>query len=352
MKLKNVNELKGGEYLCKPVCIGENTVLIYENTCLKEEYIKKLKELGVQYVYIKDEHEDIQDEEEIDTRNEISNDYFNKVKSILERHVYTNKSDLKEIRNIAYDLIEDIIEQDEIVERLENLRIHEPDIYEHTMTVCALSVVMALRMQLEKEIVYNIAVGSILHDIGFRYIPNLTIQSNLEKYSRKELMEYKKHTVYGYMAVQYEDWLSSTAKDIILAHHERIDGSGYPLKSKELSLESQIVSICDEYDCMICGMGYEPIKSYQIIEYFKTKRGISFDEKLVDVFMEFIAMYPNGSIVKLNTGEQAIVIRQNEGFKDRPVIKKITDSNSNGVTSILEIDMIKNLSIFITDVIE
>lgn len=357
MKLKNINDLKGGEYLCKPVLIGKNTVLIYEGTCLKEVYIEKLRELGVQYVYVREEENEaaLDDGQNNDLHenkiNDIYADYKEKVKAVLERHIHVNVSELKKIKLIAEKIIEDIIKQDEIIENVENLRMHEPDIYEHTMNVCTLSVVIGLRMKLEMQQLYDIAIGGILHDIGFRYIPNFRIESDMNNYSRKEQMEFKKHTIYGYMAIEYENWLSDVSKDIILAHHERINGSGYPLKTKDLLTETQIVSICDEYDRMLCGFGCEKINSYQIVEYYKSLRGNVFDEKLLDIFLDTISIYPNGSIVKLNTGEEAVVVRQNEDYKDRPVIKKIKDKNGNGLTSLLEIDMIKQLNIFITEII-
>ena len=73
--------------------------------------------------------------------------------------------------------------------------------------------------------------------------------------SQEDKEEYKKHPVYGYTAVKTEDWLSKESKDIILSHHERIDGSGYPLHNKILSMETKIASLCDFFDESICGIG-------------------------------------------------------------------------------------------------
>ncbi|WP_099469803.1 HD-GYP domain-containing protein [Konateibacter massiliensis] len=349
MKLKNVNDLKGGEYLARPVCIGRDIILIYEGTCLKEEYINKLRELGVQHVYIADD-----DAEETDKsgykKDSIVKDYREKIRNILERHVYTSRDELAELREIAYEIIEDIINENKIVEEIENLKEHEADIYEHSINVCALSILLAIRMKLDMQLIHSIAVGSILHDIGFRYIPTSYANKLMSDLSRKDLNEFRKHTIYGYMAVEYEEWLTEESKDIILSHHERIDGSGYPLRKKEINDATKIVSICDEYDTLLCGIGCKPMKTYQIVENLKAKRGIEFEESHVDAFLDFIALYPNGTKVETNEGEIGVVIRQNSNFKERPVLSITKDKSGNNIKK--EKDLLKYLNIFIERVIE
>lgn len=354
MKLRNVKDLKGGEILAKPVCIGSDIVLIYEGTCIKEEYIKKLKELGVQYVYVKENKNDSDEIEEKyeKAKDTIVEDYRERVKYLLERHIYTSRSELAELKVIAEKIINNIINEDTIVEQIENLREHEADIYEHSINVCALSVLLGLKSKLDIDKVNSIAVGSILHDIGFRYIPISFTDKIMKDLTRKELNEFKKHTIYGYMAVEYEDWLTEEAKEIILSHHERIDGSGYPLKKKDLKKTTQIVSISDEYDSILCGICCKKMKTYQIIENLKAKNGISFDKEILDVFLEVIALYPNGTKVITNEGEVGIVIKQNSTFKERPIISIIKDKNGNNMNKYEEKDLLKHLNIFIENVID
>lgn len=351
MKLKNVSDLKGGEYLARPVCIGSDIILIYEGTCLKEEYIKKLCELGVQYVYIRDENNDNESEDNTGiTKDYIIEDYREKVRNLLERHVYSSRAELAELKEIAYQIIIDIMNEDKVVEQIENLKEHEADIYEHSINVCALAVLLAVKLKLDMDMVHSIAVGSILHDIGFRYIPISYGDKVLKDLSRKDLNEFKKHTIYGYMAIEYEDWLTDDSKDIILSHHERIDGSGYPLKKKEIKDATKIVSICDEYDTLLCGICCKPMKTYQIVENLKAKRGIEFDEKYINILLDFIALYPNGTKVKTNEGEIGIVMRQNSTFKERPVLSIIKDKFGNNINK--EKDLLKHLNIFIESVID
>lgn len=354
MKLKNVSELKGGEYLAKPVCIGKEIVLIYEGTCLKSEYIKKLKELGVQYVYVRDELNDDTEDDNSNTalKDHIAEDYREKVRELLERHIYTSRSELAELKNVAQNIIESIINEDEIVEQIENIREHKADIYDHSLNVCALSVLLALKCNLDMEAVNDIAVGSILHDIGFRYIPISYDNRTMENLTRKELVEYRKHSIYGYMAVEHENWLSEAAKEIILSHHERIDGSGYPIKNTDLRQSTIIVGLCDEFDTNLCGLCCNTMKPYQIIEHLKATRGIKFEASIMDMFFEIMAVYPVGTKVLTNEGETGIVVRQNNAFKERPVLRIIKDKYGNNMITSKEKDLLKYLNVFIEDVLE
>jgi HD-GYP domain-containing protein (c-di-GMP phosphodiesterase class II) len=294
-----------------------------------------------------------EEEENLDkARNIIVEDYRERVKILLERHVYSSRSELIELKEIAQIIINDIINEDKVVEQIENLRVHEANIYEHSINVCALSVLLALKLKMDMESIHSIAVGSILHDIGFRYIPISFANTIVEELAKAELNEYKKHTIYGYMAVEYEDWMTEDSKEIVLSHHERIDGNGYPLRKKNLRTATQIVSICDEYDTSLCGIGCKPMKTYQIIENMKAKNGIMFHHKFMDVFLEFIALYPNGTKVITNEGETGVVIRQNTSFKERPVLSIIKDKSGNNVKKYEEKDLLKFLNIFIDKVID
>lgn len=176
---------------------------------------------------------------------------------------------------------------------------------------------------------------------------------DIETLSSKELVEYKKHPVYGYTALKNENWLSKKSKEIILCHHEKIDGSGYPLHATEMSIDTKIVSVCDAFDEMICGIGRKRMKIYEAVEYLKSFKNILFDGKIVDTLLEFTAVYPSGSVVMTNEGEVAIVIKQNKGFPERPIIQITRDKYGNPIEDDNNIiDLIKVNSIFIDSVLD
>ena len=276
-------------------------------------------------------------------KSELEESFKEKVKTVLEKHTYNNSKELVELASTADNIIDNILEEDEVVEKIFDIRERSSDIYEHSINLCSLATLTGLKLKLPMEKVHDIGVGSLLHDLGLRYLTINYENQNLNTLSNVELSEYMKHPVYGYSAVKNESWITNVGKSIILYHHERIDGSGYPLKAKEIPYEAAVVGVCDAFDEMICGIGCERVKVYEAVEYMKNYRGIKFPKEIVDTFLEFTAVYPVGSRVLLTDGRLGNVIRQNREFPNRPVIQL---ENSEIV------DLIKINNVFIEKVLE
>jgi HD-GYP domain-containing protein (c-di-GMP phosphodiesterase class II) len=350
MKLARVDTLTGEEHLAKPVVMGISQMLLYEGTLLKKEYIERLVDLGIEEVYIMDENADDEKLNEI-LKEELRSTCKLKVKHVLEQHVYKDNVGLSEIGQAAEDIIEGIMEKEEVVEKVYEIKERSADIYDHCVSVCALATLTALKMNLPRKKVYDIGIGSLLHDLGLRYISINYENIPLDSLSPENLFEYKKHTVYGFSSVEKESWMSDVAKKILLFHHERIDGSGFPLKMKNISLENRIVAVCDHFDEMICGIGCERVKVQEAIEFIKMYKNVYFDGKVVDAFLDFVATYPSGTIVKTNEGETAKVVGQNEHFTDRPILCMISDKEGNKYKEKIIINLMEVHHIFIEEVV-
>lgn len=316
-----VENLKGGEYLAKPVISRGFHTVLYEGTKIALEDIEFLKEIGIEEVVIfETEAEDEKKEKEI-IKKEIHDDCADKMKAVLKNHICKDNSTLEEITETAESIIDDIFDIDEIAIKVFDIKKRSGDLYDHCITVSSLSVLTAMKMNLSRENVHDIGVGSLLHDIGLKYISiDYTNKQDMD-FTPDDLFEYKKHTVYGFSSVENENWMSTTAKKIILFHHERINGTGYPFRQSTISLAAEIVAVCDGFDDRICGIGYRQMSVSEAIYDIQKYRDIYYDGKVIDVFLSFIAVYPVGTIVKTNRGDEAIVIEQNEYFTDKPIIK-------------------------------
>ena len=309
MKRCNVDELTGTEVLAKDVFTPEYQVLLSEGMLIKHEYIEKLKELDITEVYIKD------DEPHTKTvvilREEVEQSFKHKVRNILEKHTYSHNEKLEEICQMADRIITNILEEDQVVEQIYDIRERSSDIYDHSINICSLATILALKLNLAQETVHDIGVGCLLHDLGLRYLTIDCSDKNIDELSEVESAEYKKHPIYGYTALRGENWISNESKNMILYHHERMDGSGYPLKATDSSIECRIIQVCDAFDEMICGIGHKHVKVYEAVEYLKSFKGIKFDSNIVDTFLEFTAVYPAGTTVMTSEKETGIVLYQN-----------------------------------------
>lgn len=341
MKLCRTIDLKGGEVLAKPIMTSEFQILLSDGIELRSEYIDKIKELGVEEVYIKDNT--LNQEEVLLLKSDIGDIFRKKVKKIIEKHIYSNNSELMELSKTADNIITNILEEEKLVEKIFDIKERSSDIYEHSISICSLSILLALKLKLEKKSVHDIGVACLLHDLGLRYLTINYTDEDIENLSNNEIIEYRKHPIYGYSVLKDENWISELGKKIILYHHETIDGTGFPLKARDIPYEAKIVNICDTFDEMICGIGCKRQKVYKAVEYLKTFKGIKFDAEIVDVFLKFTAVYPSGSKVLLSDGSIGKVIRQNKEFTDRPVVE-ISDK--------MIVDLIKINNIFVEKVLE
>ena len=349
MKICSIDELKEHDILARDVLSDGYNVFLYKNTILNKKYIEKLKNLNIQYVYIQD---NIPQEEIAVLKKEIEEKSKSKVKEVILKHTYNNSNELKALSETADNIIVNILEEDEVVENIYDIKERSADIYMHSISICVLATLVALKLGLDQERVHDIGVGCLLHDLGLRYMMIEYEDQNIETLSNKELAEYKKHPVYGYTALKNENWLSKKSKEIILCHHEKIDGSGYPLHATEISVDTKIVSVCDAFDEMICGIGRKRMKIYEAVEYLKSFKNILFDGKIVDALLDFTAVYPSGSVIVTNEGDIAVVIRQNKGFPERPIIQLTRDKFGNPIDDDKIIDLVKVNNLFIDSVLE
>lgn len=397
MKKVKVKSLKGNEILALPIVTDGGTVLIHADVELKPELINRAIRLGIKSLYIKDypeevinkenynhivisseddyddvynEGQDVSDSECADVKNEKKTEYNNKyienhiykveetainsrtiIKDVLEKHIYRHNSDLKVIGEQAEKIIESVIEEPEVITNITEMRNISTDMYTHCINVCALSTIMALRLKMSEKQVRNISIGAILHDIGLRYIKVPYMNTNETYMNVKDALEYKKHTIFGYSSLQDEGWIPDIAKEIILLHHERIDGKGYPFQHKgdKIKIEVKLVSLCDDFESLISGVGSTKLKIYEAIEYIKANQGIKYDATITDKLLESVAVYPVGINVITSEGEMGVVVRQNHKFTDRPVIKMLKHADGSPYNDDVEKDLMKYLTLFIVD---
>lgn len=344
MRIRRVNTLVGGETLAEPVITEEKETLISKGTILKPEYLDLLSFLGIDTICIVDPYEAYEMPNHI-YNSEKRNDYIERVQKILENHIYQSKCSLEELKDVANQMVEELLQVDENI--VIDMEERNGNLYDHTVMVTILSVMTARKLKLEKEVLRRIATGCLLHDLGIRYITVPYINCDMENGKETESFEYKKHTILAYSAMEEETWMEPIARKMILSHHERKDGSGFPLRQKSKEIECCILQVCDAFDCMISGMECKRVGIQKALEYLIDTSDILFERKIVKVLQEMIAYYPAGTIVKLNTGETGLVISQTEN-SIRPVVRILDEKNQ--VTDVIY-NLLKNKKVSILEII-
>ena len=338
MKLCPINEIKENDILARDVMADSYNVFLFKNTILNKKYIDKLKQLEIPYVYIQD---NVPKEEIAILKKEIEEKSKYLVREIIQKKTYNTGNELIELSNAADEIISNILDEEEVIENIYDIKERSADIYTHSISICVLSTLVALHLGIEKDRVHDIGVACLLHDIGLKYLMIEYEDQDIELLNKKELIEYKKHPVYGYTALKNENWISKKSKEMILCHHERIDGSGYPLHATEISVETKIINVCDTFDEFICGIGRRKMKIHEAVEYMKANANLIYDKKIVETLLRFVAVYPSGTKVKTNEGDICVVIKQNKNFPERPILQVLERKNGKQAEEDEIIDLIK-----------
>ena len=163
----------------------------------------------------------------------------------------------------------------------------------HSLNVSKLSVLMGKAAGLREEGICELSSGALFHDIGKLFIPN-EILNKKGKLTEEEMGTMKAHSQLGYDYMKANSNLSQNSLDIILDHHEKLNGLGYPNNkpSHELSIMVQIVSICDVYDALVSERAYKNAMSTEkAISILNEGRGIQFDGGLLDLLTEEVLPY-------------------------------------------------------------
>lgn len=396
MKLVIVDDLREGEILARDVLLEDYTVLLGKGTEIKKEYIQKLRDMSILTVYVEEpeevteaketvkettqeveteEEKEVQEEQVIKKepveeakaktkatkipleeltilRDDVEQKIKNKVRDILELHVYQHTEGLEEIAETAQNIITDLLEQQEVVEKVYDVKERSADIYEHCLTTCTMATLVGLKLKLSEKDVYDISVSALIHDLGLRYLIVRYENQDIHFLPKNQQEEYKKHAIYAYTAIKNEEWISEEAKEIILNHHEHKDSSGYPLGTDTMSRACQVMSVCDEFDEMICGIGKARVRVHEAINCIRNYSGIWYDDDIVKAFLQLIAVYPVGSKVRTNQGELAIVIKQNPHFPERPVLRVMQDKYGQAIMTEKRLDLLKDIDVVIQEVLK
>ena len=155
----------------------------------------------------------------------------------------------------------------------------------HSRNVLKLSKMLGKAVGLNSAQMKDLHMGALFHDVGKVFIPK-KILNNTDKLIDKEVETIKTHSKYGYEYMRDNSNLSDESLKIILEHHERPDGKGYPDNKTDdkLSILSKIVSVCDVYDALVSKRSYKKAFSIEkAFEILNDAKGSQLDENLVDL---------------------------------------------------------------------
>ncbi|WP_127836500.1 HD-GYP domain-containing protein [Clostridium prolinivorans] len=352
MRLEFIDRVKDNEVLGKNILTNDGKILLKEGVRLNRNYIKKLKELGVFYIYIEDDRlEDVEIED--NKLLELKQAVMKNMSTILKNVYSCNKRKVSESLEIVEDLVDYIINMGDVNKSLYDIQTYDNYTFVHSLDTCIMSCFLGISSGLSGTELNELAIGAILHDIGKIKISNKIINKK-GSLTNEEFMEIKKHPLYGKEILIKNINIPYNAIKAVVQHHERVDGKGYPfnLKGNEISKFGKIVCICDVYDAVgsdrVYRKKFSPNEAYELILAGSSQ---AFDENFVKNFKSTFSVYPLGACVKLSNSVEGYVVRQNKNFPDRPVIRVLYDSKTKLPIEFYEIDLLKNNNLVIESMV-
>ncbi len=226
-------------------------------------------------------------------------------------------------------------------------RIKQKDNYTflHSVSIGALMMSFARAVNLSPEEMRLVGIGGMLHDIGKMKVPD-EILNKPGKLTDEEFDIMRSHVVYSRDILSDTPGIAQASLDVAAQHHERFDGSGYPLKLKgsEMSIYGQMASIVDVYDAITSDRcyhkGMEPtVALRKMFEWSK----FHFNPELVHTFVRSIGIYPVGTLVMLESGRVGIVIEQREVSLAQPLVRVVFNAKKDYYIKPEDVDLSKPL---------
>ncbi|SHI67800.1 HD-GYP domain, c-di-GMP phosphodiesterase class II (or its inactivated variant) [Geosporobacter subterraneus DSM 17957] len=345
MRLVPINCIKEDSYLAQPLFDGEGRVLLKKGVQLNEGLLKKVEEVGVYSLYIMDEYSDQEIEDIIKPQMRIRaiktiKDTFKIFEKSLQQNQQPKKQKQLEqerekqigsLKEVSKDIVDEILGNRNIMINLVDIKSLDNYTYEHSVSTAVLSLVLGIELGLNKNELYDLCIGAMLHDIGKVFIPKDILFK--ENRNEKEQLLVQSHSQKGYEYLKENSEVSGLVKIIVLQHHEHVDGSGYPAKIKDAQINklAKIVAITDQYDRFTSGSpSQKPVSPHEAIEYVMGSAGRYFDFNMARTFVHKVIPYPVGSLVRLSNGDVGVVDEVIEQFPLRPRVR-IIRQNANRI---------------------
>lgn len=318
-----VSELTGNKILAQAVYLENGQVLLEKGTSVDESYKELLLALNIYDIFIRDKFE-ISERPNFYLEKEKILKFQMELENILSKHVYKDNNRLKKLEDLAEQMMEEAA-------RIENknavdVGIRTENLYEHIIYTTIWCIILGKEFGFSKTQMKNLVLGSLLHDLGLCYVGVNFQNCDLEKMTPVEIFELKKHTILAYTALEKETWIPEISRKMILSHHEKKDGSGYPLKQKNQETECKIIQICDSMDGMLSGVERMKVSLEKALEEISDEE--KYDAGMIKILKNKIGRYPVGTQLQLENKKRVVVISQTENPFQPEIVELMSENAS------------------------
>lgn len=354
----SVDRLQIGNYVKLPLGWRDHPFLLSHFLLKKEEQIQLIRQLGLKFVFIIPEKSDtppkpaqvgldgsqlqIDSEAEIgvieNLKDEMAEDKEKRIeqlqeyrrsvqrteqsftRSLAQMRALINKlqtrplNAIQEAEELVGNIAHQLMQADQMILHLMSDSPEHESIYFHSLNVAILCMLIAKKAGKTEEDLKVLGLASIFHDIGLLKIPTQILRKQTPL-TRPEENLYKLHSRYSLTLLDLVKDFSPQAKRLILSHHERLDGSGYPEKLSGAQIDdlTQLMCVVDEYDSLCHPQigGKAAATPHTVLSFMFKHRPKQLNKDFIGLLIKHLGIYPPGSVVELSNGQVGLVISVN-----------------------------------------
>lgn len=311
-------ELKSGMILAKDLLVN-NKVLLKKDTELTDSLIYKINQsypLTFISIYANSNPQNIpflheKNSIEYQKINDNFTYYSNIANNILNEIKYSDKINMTDVRNICENILHQLKEKGLVIKNIVEERTADEYLSRHSINVAVISTLIGTWLNISQKELNLLTYSALLHDIGKVKI-DPKILNKATPLSEDEINLCRTHSVKGYEIAKKIPYIDQSVIFGILFHHERSDGSGYPLKLKnsQIPLFAKIISIADIFDAMTSNRVYKQKECpLNVLAEIKSAIFGKLDVEIGTIFVNNILQYYVGELVILNNHKIGKIIK-------------------------------------------
>ena len=263
------------------------------------------------------------------------------VQNVMEELKHSGNLDLGCLETAVTPMVDSVLRNPAALACLMRMQKLDNYLYHHSIASSVWATILGRQIGLRREDLDVIALGAMLLDVGKTQLP-LELLTKPDKLDDKEQELMRRHVQFGLDTLQKAGDVDTRVLEMVAYHHERYNGTGYPggLKGSDIPVFGRIAGIVDAYDAMITTRPYaDLISSYDALRKLRVLADVEFQAEIVEQFTRAIGVFPTGTLIELNTGQIAVVTKQNRIRRLRPEVMIIMDADKQLLDHFQVIDL-------------